>query len=383
MKKISIWAKILLALIIIFVSLNIAILITGNSYLYKALIYTYADIDDLDVFQTRIVEKGKPEPWPVSTQYNKVPLPASLQSELEKNKSVAFLIIKDDSVYHEQYWDHYDQNSRSNSFSVAKSITSTLVGIAVDEGKIKSIDEPVGNYLPHFKEGMNAQLTIRHLLTMSSGLNWDESYSSLFSITTKAYYGGNLKKLVNGLDVVNEPGKKFDYMSGNTQLLALIVEAATGKHLSDYASEKIWKRIGAEQSVHWSLDHANGEEKAYCCFYSNARDFARYGKLYLDSGEWKGQQIISKNYIRESLTPAPLDFTGNEPNCYGFQWWLTEQKGHKIFYARGLRGQYIVMIPDERIIFVRLGIERPAPSADHRLSDLPVYIEGVLQMTGS
>ena len=291
-------------------------------------------------------------------------------------------MIKNDSIYHEQYWDHYDQNSLSNSFSMAKSIVSILVGIAVDEGKIKSIDDPVGNYLPHFKDGNNAKLTIRHLLTMSSGLNWDENYSSLFSVTTKAYYGSNLKKLMSGLNVVNEPGKKFDYMSGNTQLLAFIVEKATGKNLSDYASEKIWKPVGAEHSAQWSLDHVNGEEKAYCCFYSNARDFARYGKLYLDSGQWNGQQLVSKNYVKESTTPAPVDFSGNEQNCYGFQWWLTQEKGHKIFYARGLRGQYIVVIPDKQIIFVRLGVERPQPGQDHKLSDLQVYIDGVLQMAG-
>ncbi len=382
MKKTGIWTKIFWFFFILLVSVNIAIIITGNSYMYKALIYTYADIDDLDIFETRVVDNGAPQPWLVSKDYNKQALPSALLSELEKNKSVAFLMIKNDSIYHEQYWDHYDQNSLSNSFSMAKSIVSILVGIAVDEGKIKSIDDPVGNYLPHFKDGNNAKLTIRHLLTMSSGLNWDENYSSLFSVTTKAYYGSNLKKLMSGLNVVNEPGKKFDYMSGNTQLLAFIVEKATGKNLSDYASEKIWKPVGAEHSAQWSLDHVNGEEKAYCCFYSNARDFARYGKLYLDSGQWNGQQLVSKNYVKESTTPAPVDFSGNEQNCYGFQWWLTQEKGHKIFYARGLRGQYIVVIPDKQIIFVRLGVERPQPGQDHKLSDLQVYIDGVLQMAG-
>src|SRR6185295_9764055 len=112
---------------------------------------------------------------------------------------------------------HYDKNSISNSFSMAKSFVSVCIGIALDEGKIKSLDEPVGNYLPHFKEGDNAKLTIRQLLMMSSGLNWDESYSSLFSITTEAYYGTDLENLVSNLNVVSEPGKKFDYMSCNTE----------------------------------------------------------------------------------------------------------------------------------------------------------------------
>ncbi len=387
MKKISVWTKFFWILLILFVSINVAIQISGNGYMYKALVYMYADIDDLDIFETRIVESAEPQPWLTSSGYNKQKLPDSLLAALVKNESIAFLVIKDDSIRHEQYWDHYDKNSYSNSFSAAKSIVSLLVGIALDEGKIKNLDDPVGNYLPHFKEGNNSRLTIRHLLTMSSGLNWDESYSSLFSITAKAYYGSNLKKLINKLNVVNEPGKKFDYMSGNTLLLAMIVEKATGMHVSNYASEKIWKPLGAEFPAQWSLDHNDGEEKAYCCFYSNARDFARFGKLYLDSGMWTapghysgGRQIVSKNYVRESLTPAALDYEGSEVNCYGYQWWMTEEKGHRIFYARGLRGQYIVVIPDERIIFVRLGKEREAPRADHKLPDLITYIDGVLQL---
>lgn len=350
--------------------------------MYKALIYTYADIDDLEVFHTRVVDNAVPQPWPVSTNYNKQPLPTTLLSELEKNQSVAFVIIKDDSIQHEQYWDHYDQNSFSNSFSMAKSIVSILVGVALDEGKIKSLDEPAGNYLPHFKDGKNSQLTIRHLLNMSAALDWDESYSSLFSITTKAYYGSDLEKLLNTVNVVHEPGKKFQYMSGSTQLLAMIVSKATGMTLSEYASEKIWKPVGAEHSAQWSLDHVNGFEKSYCCFYSNARDFARFGKLYLDSGLWNGRQLVSKEYVRQSLTPAALDFTGNEPNCYGYQWWLMEEKGHNIFYARGLRGQYIIVIPDKCLIIVRLGKERPDPVPGRKLSDLTTYIDGVLSMYG-
>ncbi|MCX6290590.1 MAG: serine hydrolase [Bacteroidetes bacterium] len=383
MKKISVWTKLFWAMLVLIVSINVAIQVTGNSYMYKALIYTYADIDDLDIFDTRVVPSANPQPWAVSKDYNKTKITSPLLSELEKNKSVAFLVIKNDSIRYEQYWDHYDQHSFSNSFSVAKSIVSILVGAALNDGKIKSLDEPVGNYLPHFAEGNNAKLTIRHLLMMSSGLNWDESYSSLFSITTKAYYGTNLEKLANALKVVKEPGQKFDYMSGNTLLLAMVVEKATGMKLGDYASEKLWKQIGAEHSAQWSLDHTDGQEKAYCCFYSNARDFARFGKLYLDSGAWNGKQIVSRNYVRESLTPALLDFTGNETNCYGYQWWLTEEKGHRIFYARGLRGQYIVVIPDEKIIFVRLGVERGKPRADFKLSDLVVYIDEVLDMYGN
>ena len=210
MKKTTAWLNIFWTFFILFVSVNVAIQITGNAYMYKAIVYQFAGIDDLDVFVSRTVENADHQPWPVSSDYNKRPLPASVINELEKNKSVAFLVIRNDSIQYEQYWDHYAKDSYSNSFSVAKSIVSILVGIALDEGKIKSLDEPVGNYLPHFNDSNNSKLTIRHVLTMSAGLDWDESYSSLFSITAKAYYGSNLEKLMTTVNVVSEPGKKFD-----------------------------------------------------------------------------------------------------------------------------------------------------------------------------
>jgi CubicO group peptidase (beta-lactamase class C family) len=382
-KKKSVWRKIGGALLVLLLLANIAILASGKLYLYKAIYYNYADIDDLNLFVSRQVPKGAPQEWPVASDYNKKSLPEATLKELEKNKSVAFLVIKDDSIRYEQYWDHYDQSSLSNSFSMAKSFVSVLIGVALDEGKIKSLDEPVGNYIPHFKEGANAELTIRQLLMMSSGLNWNESYSSLFSVTTEAYYGTDLAKLVNNMKVVSPRGKKFDYMSGNTLVLGMIVEKATGMKLAEYASEKLWKPMGAVHAAEWSLDHKDGIEKSFCCFYSNARDFARFGKLYLDSGMWNGKQLVSKQYVRESLTPAQLDFTGNELNCYGYQWWITEERGHHIFYCRGLNGQYIVVIPDQKIIFVRLGNKREPPNEEHKLVDLPIYIDGVLDMYGS
>ena len=380
--KISVKARILWTLFIVFVSVNLAIQITGNTYLYKALLYNFADVDDLDVFETRIINNDSvSSEWPVSKNYNKQKLPDALLRELERNKSLEFLIIKDDSILHEQYWDHYSKNSLSNSFSMAKSITSILIGIAIDEGKIKSADEPVGNYLKHFKKGNNAKLTIRNLLMISSGLNWDESYNSLFSKTTEAYYGNNLDKLVSTLNVVEEPGKKFQYMSGNTLLLGMIVEKATGMKLSDYASEKLWKPLGAALPAQWSLDHPDGREKAYCCFYSNARDFARIGKLYLDHGKWNGKQIVSAEWVNQTITPnTSLTEKDNSPcKRYGLHWWLMNRKGHAIFYMRGLYGQYVLVIPDENAIVVRLG-KKQGDRINGEFHDMFDYADGVLDM---
>lgn len=363
------------------VGLNHTIFISGKTYLYKAVWYNFADIDDYKIFDNNIIPANNPAEWNTGIDYNKFQLTDSLKAIHERLSSVAFLIIKNDSIRYEQYWDGYSDSSLSNSFSMAKSITSILIGIAIDEGKIKSIDQPVGDFIPEFNVGENKQLSLRHLLTMSSGLDWDESYGSPLSTTTEAYYGKDLYKLVSGLHVINPPGKVFEYMSGNTELLGLILEKVTGKSMSAYASEKLWTPVQAMHAAQWSVDKPGGNEKAYCCFNSNARDFARIGKLYLNFGNWNGKQLVDSAYVKESITPAPIVYTDGKSNsCYGFQWWLLEYKQHNIFYARGILGQYVIVIPDQQLIIVRLGNKRGEPTGDKHLSDVYAYIEGALEM---
>lgn len=377
------WSKVLFGFFIIFLSINLAIWITGYTYIYKTLLYTYPDIDDLGIFESRSIENGQKQEWPVSPKYNKDSLPIETRAVLELNQSVAFLVVKNDSLVYEEYWDHYEPNSLSNSFSVAKSIVGILVGIAADEGKL-NINDPVRKYLPQFNEGKNSALLIHHLLSMSSGLNWDESYSSLFSQTTEAYYGKDLRKQMSVLKVEQEPGKVFNYMSCNTEILGLVLEKATGMSISEYASKKLWTRIQAMHQSYWSLDQEGGMEKAYCCFYADARDFARIGQLMLDSGKWKGTTIVSSSFIREMTTPKNLvDENGAAVNYYGYQCWLSEINGHPIFYARGILGQYIVVIPDQRMVIVRLGKKRGEKVPPNQYSDMIVYVEGALKAFGN
>jgi len=194
---------------------------------------------------------------------------------------------------------------------------------------------------------------------MSSGFDWDESYASLFSPTTKAYYGNNLEKMLLHLKVINKPGLIFDYQSCNQLVLAYILEKVTGKTLSEYASEKLWKPLGAKMDALWSIDHKDGLEKAYCCFNTNARDFSRFGTLYLHNGKFNNRQIISEDYVKRSVEPANLkDAEGNNSDCYGYSWWLTDLNGEKVFYAQGILGQFIIVIPGKNIVAVRLGKKR-------------------------
>jgi CubicO group peptidase (beta-lactamase class C family) len=342
-------------ILVLFILLVGLIYISGKAYLFKAAWYGTADIDDYKIFENRAIPAGEGQSWEISDNYNKVIYPVDLNKKLEETESIAMLLISNDSILFEKYWDGYSDSSLSGSFSVAKSIVSILTGIAIREGKIKSVDQPVSDFLPEFKKGLAAKLTIKHLLTMSSGSNWDESYSSPFSVTTEAYYGKDLYKTATGVKIEKEPGTFHEYSSGNTELLALVLEKVTGKTLSDYAAEKLWKPIKAEHSALWSLDKKDGHEKAYCCFNTNARDFARIGQLMLDSGRWKGTTLIDKDYWQASITPCGIqDEFGETCNYYGYQWWILPER-QDIFYARGILGQFIVVIPNKKMIVVRLG----------------------------
>jgi len=349
--------RFLATILVIVVLFSAFLVISGRTYLFKAAWNGTANIDDYKLFENRTVSPGEAQKWPVSADYNKINYPNDLNEKLERFGTTGLVVIKNDSLVFEKYWDGYSDSSLSGSFSVAKSITSLLIGAAIKEGKIISVDQKVGDFLPEFKDGMAGRLTVKNLLTMSSGSNWDESYSNPFSVTTEAYYGDDLHKTATGIKIVKEPGTYHEYLSGNTQLLGLIIEKATGKTVSEYASEKLWKPLGAEHSALWSIDKKDGHEKVYCCFNSNARDFARLGQLMLDSGRWKGAAIIDSAYWKASITPCGIKDEFNEScNYYGYHWWIVPER-QDIFYAWGILGQYVVVIPSKKMVIVRLGKE--------------------------
>ncbi len=356
--------KILLWFFLLILAINIFIVVTGNSYMYKALIYQYAGIDDYKHFENRTVKAGTYIPIPDAIAYNKTHLSKEFRDYLIQIQTTAFLVLRNDSVCYEEYWDAYGQDSYSSSFSVSKTIVSILIGIAIDEDKIKSVDQKVADFIPEYNRGLNATLTIKHLLTMSAGFDYDESYASLFSATTKAYYGSNLQDLLLHLQVIETPGKEFNYQSCNHLVLAYILEKVSGKTLSEYASEKLWKPLGAKNDATWSLDRKNGMEKAYCCFNSNALDFSRLGTLFLHHGYFNNHQIVSEHYVKESIKPANLqDEEGIKSDCYGYSWWLTDINGEKIYYAQGILGQFIFVIPSQNMVAVRLG-KKKEPKGD-------------------
>lgn len=326
--------------------------------MFKAIWFNYADVDDYKIFANRKVANATKLRWITGASYNNIQPDLALRKQLEDLKSTALVVIRNDSLLYEEYWDGFKASTISNSFSIAKSVVGILTGIAIQEGKISSLDDPVYKYVPEFNHDDQKKVTIRNLLTMTSGSNWDESYSSPFSSTTELYYGNDIKSLVTDVDITDTPGTKWIYKSADTELLSIALENATGKSLSDYASEKLWKPLNAEYEALWSLDDENGIEKAYCCLNATAKDFARIGDLYLNKGKWKGISIVNEKYVAESLKPVmATDEDGKKVDYYGFQWWLLPDRPG-VFYARGILGQYIIVVPEKNVVIVRLGKDR-------------------------
>lgn len=360
------------------------LVLPSNYYLRRALIHLHPKIDQYPIFENRTVKAGNPQSWPESEAYNKLSVPKKYQPVFEDLGTVAFVIIKDSALLFEQYWEDYSPRSHSNSFSMAKSIVSLAIGCAIDDGFIKNVDQPVNDFYPEFKGYNGKALTLRHLLTMSAGVDFDEAYSSPFSPTTKLYYGDDLQQIALGIKEIEEPGIHFIYQSGVTQLLALIVEKATGENISSYVSRKLWTPLNAEEDALWSLDKKDGIEKAYCCFNSNARDFARFGQLILNKGNWNGKQLVSESYIKEATTPdTNLIFKEyNETNhCYGFQFWHLTYKGMEIPYMRGILGQYVFAIPELNAVVVRLGHKRSdTRTAQHYPDDIDTWLGAAIEI---
>ena len=348
----------------IIVVANLAIIFTGRFYIYKGISATYFQghlqptIYDDDVFVNRKIAKGESQEWVNHPKLGQLKMSAKQHSYIEALNPASFLVAWGDTIIYEEYWGEHNDKKLGNSFSMAKSVVSLLIGAAIEDGYIKSIDEPVANYLDAFTKDGKEKITIRHVLTMSSGLSWSENYINPFCDVAELYYDTDAEDLtLNRRTVEEEPGKIFDYKSGDTQTLMYILKAATGKNVSDYASEKIWTKIGAESDAMWSLvGDENSEEKSFCCIYATTRDFAKLGKLINQNGSWNGEQLIDSSYVMEFKSLAPLTKTNGKPNqVYGFQYWIYTGLPYEVTYYRGMLGQYIISIPKFDLVIVRTG----------------------------
>ncbi|MDN3491656.1 serine hydrolase domain-containing protein [Winogradskyella bathintestinalis] len=359
--------------------LIIAAYIFDYDYILKGIRVVYftghstAYIDDYPHFENDTIKKGSiTDTWPLHEKYNSVKATEPLEDINTQLGTIAYLIIKNDSILYEQYAENYDEDSKTNSFSMAKSITSSLLGKAIMDGYIKSLEQPISDFFPKFK---NTKTTVGDLSSMASGLDWVESYTSPFSITARANYDDDLAETILNQNVVKTPGKEFEYLSGSTQLLGMVIQKATGKQLADYLSESFWQPLGAKSDALWQLDDDDNKlAKAFCCISSNARDFARFGKLYKDHGKWKGKQLLDSSFVAKATHSRFTD----QPYGYGF--WISDYNGKHTFAMRGILGQYVIVIPEDNLIVVRLGHHRSPDTVNSFPSDFYVYIDEAYEM---
>ena len=298
---------------------------------------------------------------------------------MERNGTVALVILKHGKVVLERYYNGYQRDSVATSFSVAKSFVSALVGIAIRDGHIASVDDPVTRYLPELAaaDPRSARITIRNLLEMRSGIKFNEGYGFPLTDAAKFYLTADLGTKANGLTIARAPDEQHHYSSGDTQLLGKIVQRATGTPLPRYLQEQLWQPMGAAYDASWSIDSVEkAQPKAFCCINARALDFARFGQLYLNNGRFNDRQIVPAEWVKQSTqvrehsgATAPSRWNVEAANThaaayYAWQWRRTATfdggselriKPGPDFYAEGHHGQFIYIAPVEDMVIVRLG----------------------------
>jgi CubicO group peptidase (beta-lactamase class C family) len=334
-----------------------------RSSIARAMLWREADVGDQHRFPARTIPAGdEASPLPAGVEIDPPAPPSGAEDDrafdefLRATGTLGFVVLDDDQLVYERYFGGADRQTRQTSFSVAKSFVSALIGIAIDEGLIESVTDPVTEYLPELSERdpRFERITLRDLLTMSSGIRYEEQSLPLpWGDDVDTYYGTDLRDLgLSATQIVRPPGQEWLYNNYNPLLLGLVLERATGTSVSDYMATKLWQPLGAEADATWSLDsEGSGFEKMESGLNATPVDYARFGELYLLAGEWNGQRIVSEDWVREATA---ADVTTDPAGHYQYFWWIDTQRPDR-FYALGNFGQYIYVAPDAGAVIVRNG----------------------------
>lgn len=343
--------------------------LTNHDYLWGGIRETWlrgwenAQIDDLPfrTFVRTIPASSNPQPWPEGPLWGKAVLTEEAEQWHADNKTASFLVIQHDSLVHESYRRGHDATTLTNAFSMTKSITALAVGLAVGQGDVDE-DAPLAKYLPRFGEGLNAELTVQQVLHMRSNIPFGESYKDPFGFQAKAYYRDGNRALLEPYRVQGAPGAPFEYQGGNTMLLSEMLDRVRDGNLSQDIANGLWEQMGAEHDAFWGLDGDPAEgavERSFAQFYATTRDFARFGQLLLDTGAWKGQQLIDKGFVTRMITPQSELVSGEDTDFYGHQIWLgTTDDGLPFSLMEGLRGQMVISVPALDLVVVRTGYRK-------------------------
>jgi CubicO group peptidase (beta-lactamase class C family) len=317
-----------------------------------------------EIFRSRIVRHA---PTPSRLERAAEPRIPALDDYLEKTLTSGLLIARDETILVERYqYDRTDQQ-RLTSWSMAKTVTAMLVGIAVAEGRIRSIDDPASTYVPALAGREYGRTSIRHLLQMSSGVRFREQYSGSDDVTTlvlntymlRGPGGPGAVAVFN--DRLVPAGTRFSYSSAEAQVLGLVLRGATGVPPADYLESRIWQPIGAEADATWLVDNA-GQEATFCCVNAVLRDYARLGLLLAHEGNWRGRQLIPAAWVQEATTvradqPHLRPGTAHPTYGYGYQTWILPGE-RRMFMFWGVRGQRIYVDPRSKLVMVNTGAHR-------------------------
>lgn len=360
----------LLPLILIIV-LAAWVIVAGPVTVYRVIRYGDTQIDDFRHYPGRPLHPA-PSPVPFAHAAGTGGVPATIriteqeevpfEEMLARTDTIAFLVVDDGAIVYERYLQDHTASSLSQIFSVSKSVTSLLVGVAIEDGLMTSVDQPVTDFLPELRDQGFDAVTLHHLLTMTSGTDYVEN-DNPFGVHVILNYTPNLEQEILDFQVVDRPGTVFRYKSGDNALLGLILDRVLApRTISDYAQDTLWSPLGMEDDGVWSIDsEENGLERTWCCLATTARDLAKVGRLYLNEGEADGRQIVSPDWIRRSTqvggTPDaawPADFRAAGWRNYGYQWWLASAEAGD-YFALGKDGQFLYVNPSAQTIIVRFG----------------------------
>ena len=313
-------------LCVLLLAAALALQFSGHGYFWRALASTYlqghatAHIDDAHDFAQRTIQAGDLQPWPENPRKNQKPLDAAMLAYLQQHGTAAFVVAHQGAILHEQYFAPYNADSRTNSFSMAKTITTLQVGLAVQQGVISSFDAPLTEQIPEYAQDPRGQkATVAQLSAMKSGHDWTENYYLPLNVTTELYYGLDAQDVVLRQGFEREPGSAYEYSSGSTQLLGVFLKRALaakapGLTISEHLSRSLWKPLGMSHDAIYTLDRPEAEggmERTYCCIFATAKDYARIGQLLLQDGQWQGKPLLDKAFVERIRQPDLVPFYGH------------------------------------------------------------------------
>ena len=346
---------------------------TSRSQLARSVVWGESDVDDHRRFPARTVGAGPdrfdfrrpaggsrvppPQVRRIGVQDGDRRVERDLEQFLAASDTTAFLIVKGDTLLYEGYFNGAGHDSVQTSMSIAKSVLAALVGIAIGEGRIASVDDPITRYVPELAERDRrfGQITLRHLLSMTSGLRYEEA-GTPWSDDTATYYAPDLRALaLRGTEVVEAPGRRFHYNNFNPLLVGLALERATGTPVATYLERKLWQPLGMEADGSWSLDSGrSGFEKMESGVNGRAADFARFGLLFARDGDWRGRQLVPRSWVRDPSL-VKTGFAGGPASSYRHFWWVQDDRRPPAVLAVGKYAQHIFVVPDSDLVLVRFG----------------------------